>query len=112
MKRLLLLWPVPCVLVLISTLSGCNLLGLNPADEYTYTDPSTGQPVTTTVGDAVADQIDSAGGVVSNIAGKALGVATGNPIVGVSMTALLAALIGSGSSRWRKKKPVAEAATD
>ena len=98
MKRLL------AIALLSSSLVGCSALGLDPGAEYSYVDPETGETVTTTVGDAVADQIEGAGAVVSNIAGKALGVATGNPVVGVSMAALLAALVGTGTSRLRRKK--------
>jgi len=95
-------------------LSGCAALssmGVDPDTPYTYTDPATGEEVDTTVGEAMADQIDAAGGVASNIAGKALGVATGNPVVGVSASALMMALLGAGTSRLRKKKqpePTAE----
>ena len=90
------------------SLASCAGLGIDTAKELEYVDPSTGDTVVTTVGDAIADQVDTAGTVVSSVAGKALGVATGNPMIGVSVTALLAALIGSGSSRLRKKKPKVE----
>lgn len=85
------------------TLSSCQLLG----NEVTYVDPETGEEVTTTVGDALADQIDQSTSIVSNTAGKAVGVATGNPVVGVSAAALLSALIGTGTSRLRRRRKTA-----
>ena len=93
---------------LATLLTGCSALssmGLDKDAEYTYTDPETGTEVVTTVGEVVADQVDDAGAIVSNIAGKALGVATGNPVVGVTTSALMIALLGAGTSRLRKKKP-------
>lgn len=88
-------------------LAGCSALGEMLDGAYTYTDPQTGEQVTTTVGDAVADQVDSTGSVIGGVVGKAVGVATANPVVGVSAGALLTALIGSGATaiRRRKKKP-------
>lgn len=87
-------------------LVSCSALKLDPEAEFTYTDPSTGEEVTTTVGDAVADQIESAGSITSSVVGKALGVATGNPVVGVSAAALLSALVGSGAAGLRRKRKV------
>ena len=74
---------------LLLVLSSCSSLGIDPSTELTYTDPSTGEEVTTTLGDAMADQIEGTGSVVASTAGKAIGVATGNPVVGVSAAALL-----------------------
>ena len=105
MKRpALALCLVFCFAAILSSCSALSSMGLDKDAEYTHTDPETGTEVVTTVGEVVADQVDDAGAIVSNIAGKALGVATGNPVVGVSVSALLAALIGSGSSRLRRKK--------
>ena len=97
-----------CVAALLTGCSALSSMGLDKDAEYTYTDPETGTEVVTTVGEVVADQIDSAGGVASNMAGKALGVATGNPVVGVTASALMMALLGAGTSRLRKKKPQVE----
>ena len=93
---------------LLLVVSSCASLGIDPSTEVTYTDPDTGEEITTTLGDAMADQIQSTGSIVSSTAGKAIGVATGNPVVGVSAAALLTALIGTGASglrRRRKAKP-------
>lgn len=92
--------------VLLVLLPSCSALGIDPSTEVTYTDPNTGEEVTTTLGDAMADQIEGTGSVVASTAGKAIGVATGNPVVGVSAAALLTALIGTGTSRLRRKKKV------
>jgi hypothetical protein len=95
----------------ILTLSSCTALGIDPGEEVTYVDPQTGEEVTTTLGDAMADQIEETGAVVASTAGKALGVATGNPVVGISAAALLSALIGTGTSRLRRKKKVVPGST-
>lgn len=92
-----------CILILLVGISSCSVLG----EVYSYIDPQTGEQVTTTVGEAVADQIDGAGAVVGDVVGKAVGVATGNPIVGVGAAALLATLLGAGTSRLRRKKKTA-----
>lgn len=97
--------------IALLTLSSCSLLGIDTGEEVTYVDPKTGEEVTTTLGDAMADQIDETGAVVASTAGKALGVATGNPVVGVSAAALLSALIGTGTSRLRRKKKVVSGAS-
>lgn len=96
---------------LLLVLSSCSALGIDPSTELTYTDPTTGEEVTTTLGDAMADQIEGTGSVVASTAGKAIGVATGNPVVGVSAAALLSALIGTGTSRLRRKKKQASSTT-
>ena len=88
-------------------LSSCSSLGIDTSTEVTYTDPATGEEVTTTLGDAMADQIEGTGSVVASTAGKAIGVATGNPVVGVSAAALLTALLGTGTSRLRRRKKTA-----
>jgi outer membrane lipoprotein SlyB len=84
------------------TCLGCA--GLELGTEIEFTNPETGEVVETTVGDALADQVEETGEIVGGVAGKALGALTGNPVVGVSASALIAALIGSGASRLRRKK--------
>mgnify|MGYP003681559797 CR=1 FL=1 len=92
------------VLLAALCLGSTSCAALDLDSPFEYTDPDTGEVVVTTVGDAMADQVDGAGSMVSDLAGKALGVATGNPVVGVGASALLAALLGTGSSRLRRKK--------
>ena len=81
--------------------SGCAALDR----EIEYRDPETGEVVVTTVGDEAADQLESTGGAVSDVVGGVLGTATGNPVIGAGAAAALAALIGAGASRLRRKKP-------
>jgi hypothetical protein len=95
-------------MLLLLPCAACPALGINPDEEYKYIDPKTGQEVTTTVGDHMADQIEESGSVIGSVIGKVVGVATGNPVVGVSASALLAALIGTGTSKLRKKKKVSD----
>lgn len=85
---------------------GCKAIDLGT--EVSYTDPDTGEVVETTVGDALADQVEESGEIIGGVAGKALGVATGNPVVGVSASALIAALIAGGADKLRRKKKQAE----
>ena len=77
---------------------------VSPGTPVEYTDPATGKTITTTAGDIAADQLDATGSIFTSLAGKALGIATGNPIVGLSGSALLAALLGTATARLRKKK--------
>lgn len=92
------------VLPLALFAAGCPSLGVDPATEYEYRDPATGEMITTTVGDHLADQIEGTGSLAGSVIGKVAGVATGNPIVGVSAASLIAALFGAGASRLRRKK--------
>jgi hypothetical protein len=91
------------VLVLLVSCLGCKAIDLGGV--ISYTDPDTGEVVETTVGNALADQVEESGEIIGGVAGKALGVATGNPVVGVSASALIAALIAGGAGKLRRKKP-------
>jgi hypothetical protein len=73
--------------------------------EISYQDPKTGEVVVTTVGDEAADQIEASGEGISQVVGGVLGTATGNPVIGAGAAAALAALLGAGASRLRRKKP-------
>jgi hypothetical protein len=73
--------------------------------EITYRDPETGEVIVSTVGDEAADQLEATGGAVSEVVGGVLGTATGNPVIGAGAAAALAALLGAGASRLRRKKP-------
>ena len=92
----------------------CVVSCVSPGTEVTYTDPKTGEVVTTTTGDIAADQIEATGSVWAGIAGKALGVATGNPIVGLTSGALITALLGTAAAglRPKKKLPVVTQSTE
>ena len=66
------------------------------------TDPDTGEVTETTVGNVAADTVEQLGGTVSGVLSDALGVATGNPVIGVGGGAALLALLGAGASRLRR----------
>ena len=66
------------------------------------TDPETGDVVETTVGNVAADTVEQLGGTGSGVLADALGVATGNPVIGVGGGAALLALLGAGASRLRR----------
>ena len=65
--------------------------------------PETGETEQVRVGDALADAVDESTGT----AGSVLSMLTGNPILGGSMAALLAALAGAGLRKRRKTQPTA-----
>lgn len=84
----------------LALLASCAALD----EVVTFTDPDTGEEVTTTVGDALADSLTDAGEAGSTVVGKVVGGATGNPVLGLGAAALLSTLVGTGASRLRRRK--------
>lgn len=95
-QRIALWSSVVCVCYVAT---GCATLG----KVVRFTDPNTGEVTETTVGDMAADAVEEVGGTLSSIAGRVASVASGNPVAGTGAGAILAALIGAGAARLRRK---------
>jgi hypothetical protein len=93
-------WRAALLAALVCALSACAALDR----VISVTDPNTGEVVETTVGDLAADTVEDVGGTITGVLGDAVGVATGNPIVGAGAGAALLALLGAGASRMRRKR--------
>ena len=68
------------------------------------TDPDTGEVTQTTVGDLAAGMVEDSGGPISDAIGSAVGLASGNPVVGMGAGAAVLSMIMAGASRMRRKK--------
>ena len=90
--------PYAIAALTLFAVSSCSTLGR----VISLTDPETGEVTETTVGNVAADTVEQIGGTVSNVVGDALGVATGNPVVGLGGGAGLLALFAAGASRLRR----------
>tara|TARA_Y100000310_G_scaffold268644_1_gene281336 strand:- start:160 stop:447 length:288 start_codon:yes stop_codon:yes gene_type:complete len=84
----------------ISLLASCAALG----KVVSITDPQTGEVVESTVGDVLADAVSNVGKTASNLAGGIASTATGNPVVGAGLGALVLSLAGGLAGRLRPKK--------
>ena len=78
-------------------LSLCSCAALLDS-EVTAVDPATGQPVVTTLGDAIADNSESFGAT----AGQAVTTTTGNPLIGLMVAGAASAVAAAA----RRKKPL------
>jgi hypothetical protein len=81
-------------------LSGCAALGKG----VTMTDPETGETVTTTVGDTLADSVVAASEPMSGVLANIVGTATANPVLGAGAGAALLAALAAGAAKLRPKK--------
>ena len=93
------------LLALTLSLGSCALLDPFLDAEITAVDPATGQPVTTTVGDTIADNADSFG----STAGQTATAVTGNPLLGLIIAGAASAVAAAAR---RKKKPLYEGPGD
>ena len=88
-------------LVLLSLLCGCSLLDLPVAP---------GSPMT--VGDSIANTVDTITEPTTNMVGSITTALTGNPFLAGGVAALVAGLMGMGARRLRSKRITRGGGTD
>ncbi len=81
-------------------LSGCAALG----EPLEMTDPETGETVTTTVGDVLANSVTAASEPVSGVVANVIGTATANPVIGAGAGAAILAALTAGATKLRRKE--------